>query len=180
VSLEWTEPWLNCTHQAFAALCWWGLPAEIRSLEGTPNYGPRQTPTQILGWVCPWLLEIRVAPACKEELNPGSTTKWGWGIFLPMKRGMRSHSPMGNSHLSSLSMAALAHSHVSTMAACSLSSKFVSMMVPVFCYFWSPMQNIANNIEYNMYTCTHNIIMTKIRYQLHNFHLKIIILLVFF
>jgi hypothetical protein len=42
VSLEWTEPWLNCTHQAFAALCWWGLPAEIRSLEGTPNYGPRQ------------------------------------------------------------------------------------------------------------------------------------------
>jgi hypothetical protein len=87
---------------------------------------------------------------------------------------------MGNSHLSSLSMAALAHSHVSTMAACSLSSKFVSMMVPVFCYFWSPMQNIANNIEYNMYTCTHNIIMTKIRYQLHNFHLKIIILLVFF
>jgi hypothetical protein len=29
-------------HQAFAALCWWGLPAEIRSLGGTPNYGPRQ------------------------------------------------------------------------------------------------------------------------------------------
>jgi hypothetical protein len=27
MSLEWTEPWLNCTHQAFAALCWWGLPA---------------------------------------------------------------------------------------------------------------------------------------------------------
>jgi hypothetical protein len=42
VSLEWTEPWLNRTHQAFAALCWWGLPAEIRSLRGTPNYGPRQ------------------------------------------------------------------------------------------------------------------------------------------
>jgi hypothetical protein len=42
VSLEWTEPWLNRTHQAFAALCWWGLPAEIRSLGGTPNYGPRQ------------------------------------------------------------------------------------------------------------------------------------------
>jgi hypothetical protein len=41
VSLEWTEPWLNRTHQAFAALCWWGLPAEIRSLGGTPNYGPR-------------------------------------------------------------------------------------------------------------------------------------------
>jgi hypothetical protein len=35
VSLEWTEPWLNCTHQTFAALCWWGLPAEIRSL-GVP------------------------------------------------------------------------------------------------------------------------------------------------
>jgi hypothetical protein len=42
VSLEQTEPWLNRTHQAFAALCWWGLPAEIRSLRGTPNYGPRQ------------------------------------------------------------------------------------------------------------------------------------------
>jgi hypothetical protein len=42
VSLEWTEPWLNRTHQAFAALCWWGLPAEIRSFGGTPNYGPRQ------------------------------------------------------------------------------------------------------------------------------------------
>jgi hypothetical protein len=27
-SLEWTDPWLNRTHQAFAALCWWGLPAE--------------------------------------------------------------------------------------------------------------------------------------------------------
>jgi hypothetical protein len=40
VSLEWTEPWLNRTHQAFAALCWWGLPAEIRSLGGTPIYGP--------------------------------------------------------------------------------------------------------------------------------------------
>jgi hypothetical protein len=24
VSLEWTESWLNCTHQDFAALCWWG------------------------------------------------------------------------------------------------------------------------------------------------------------
>jgi hypothetical protein len=35
VSLERTEPWLNRTHQAFAALCWWGLPAEIRSL-GVP------------------------------------------------------------------------------------------------------------------------------------------------
>jgi hypothetical protein len=33
---------LNCAHQAFAALCWWGLPAEIRSLGGTPNYGPWQ------------------------------------------------------------------------------------------------------------------------------------------
>jgi hypothetical protein len=33
--LEWTEPWLNRTHQAFAALCWWELPAEIRSL-GVP------------------------------------------------------------------------------------------------------------------------------------------------
>jgi hypothetical protein len=44
VSLEWTDPWLNRTHQAFAALCWWGLPAEIRSLEGTPNYGPRHIP----------------------------------------------------------------------------------------------------------------------------------------
>jgi hypothetical protein len=33
---------LNRTHQAFAALCWWVLPAEIRSLGGTPNYGPRQ------------------------------------------------------------------------------------------------------------------------------------------
>jgi hypothetical protein len=42
VSLEWTKPWLNRTHQAFAALCWWGLPAKIRSLGGTPNYGPRQ------------------------------------------------------------------------------------------------------------------------------------------
>jgi hypothetical protein len=40
---------LNCAHQAFAALCWWGLPAEIRSL-GVPlimvpdtgqHYGPR-------------------------------------------------------------------------------------------------------------------------------------------
>jgi hypothetical protein len=30
-------------HQAFAALCWLGLPAEIRSLGGTPNYGPRQS-----------------------------------------------------------------------------------------------------------------------------------------
>jgi hypothetical protein len=37
VSLEWTEPWLNRTHQAFAALCWWGLPAKIRSLGGTPK-----------------------------------------------------------------------------------------------------------------------------------------------
>jgi hypothetical protein len=27
-SLEWTDPWLNRTHQAFAALCWWWLPAE--------------------------------------------------------------------------------------------------------------------------------------------------------
>jgi hypothetical protein len=33
---------LNRAHQAFAALCRWGLPAEIRSLGGTPNYGPRQ------------------------------------------------------------------------------------------------------------------------------------------
>jgi hypothetical protein len=33
---------LKRAHQAFAALCWWGLPAEIRSLGGTPNYGPRQ------------------------------------------------------------------------------------------------------------------------------------------
>jgi hypothetical protein len=33
---------LNHAHQAFAALCWWGLPVEIRSLGGTPNYGPRQ------------------------------------------------------------------------------------------------------------------------------------------
>jgi hypothetical protein len=32
----------NRAHQAFTALCWWGLPAEIRSLGGTPNYGPRQ------------------------------------------------------------------------------------------------------------------------------------------
>jgi hypothetical protein len=48
VSLEWTEPWLNRTHQAFAALCWWGLPAEIRSLGVTPNYGPRHNPFQFL------------------------------------------------------------------------------------------------------------------------------------
>jgi hypothetical protein len=34
---------LNRAHQAFVALCWWGLPAEIRSLGGTSNYGPRQT-----------------------------------------------------------------------------------------------------------------------------------------
>jgi hypothetical protein len=27
-SLEWTDPWLSRTHQAFAALCWWGLPTE--------------------------------------------------------------------------------------------------------------------------------------------------------
>jgi hypothetical protein len=33
---------LNRAYQAFAALCWWGLPAEIRSLGGTPNYSPRQ------------------------------------------------------------------------------------------------------------------------------------------
>jgi hypothetical protein len=46
VSLEWTEPRLNRTHQAFAALCWWGLPAEIRSLGGTPNYGPRHCSSQ--------------------------------------------------------------------------------------------------------------------------------------
>jgi hypothetical protein len=39
---------LNRAHQAFAALCWWGLPAEIRSLGGTPNYGPRQTQSLIL------------------------------------------------------------------------------------------------------------------------------------
>jgi hypothetical protein len=32
---------LNCAHQTFAALCWWGLSAEIRNLGGTPNYGPR-------------------------------------------------------------------------------------------------------------------------------------------
>jgi hypothetical protein len=60
VTLEWTEPWLNRTHQAFAALCWWGLPAEIRSLGGTPNYGPRhlwnrasfETRQQYQCWVC--------------------------------------------------------------------------------------------------------------------------------
>jgi hypothetical protein len=33
---------LNRAHQAFTTLCWWGLPAEIRSLRGTPYYGPRQ------------------------------------------------------------------------------------------------------------------------------------------
>jgi hypothetical protein len=38
----WTDPWLNRTHQAFAALCWWGYQLRIRRLEGTPNYGPRQ------------------------------------------------------------------------------------------------------------------------------------------
>jgi hypothetical protein len=37
---------LNCAHQAFAALCWWWLPAEFRSLGGTPNYGPRHIPTE--------------------------------------------------------------------------------------------------------------------------------------
>jgi hypothetical protein len=36
---------LNRAHQAFAALCCWGLLAEIRSLGGTPNYGPRQKQT---------------------------------------------------------------------------------------------------------------------------------------
>jgi hypothetical protein len=38
---------LNCAHQAFAALCCWGLPAEIRSLKGTSNYGPRQVCIEI-------------------------------------------------------------------------------------------------------------------------------------
>jgi hypothetical protein len=47
VSLEWTEPWLNRTHQVFTALCWWGLPAEIRSLGDTPNYGPRHFHTLV-------------------------------------------------------------------------------------------------------------------------------------
>jgi hypothetical protein len=39
---------LNRAHQAFAALCWWGLPAEIRSLGGTPNYGPRQLGSTVI------------------------------------------------------------------------------------------------------------------------------------
>jgi hypothetical protein len=56
VSLEWTEPWLNCTHQAFAALCWWGLLAKIRSLGGTPNYGPRQLACSL--YICSSILSM--------------------------------------------------------------------------------------------------------------------------
>jgi hypothetical protein len=41
VSLEWTEPWLELRPSGFCSLCWWWLPAEFRSLGGTPNYGPR-------------------------------------------------------------------------------------------------------------------------------------------
>jgi hypothetical protein len=35
VSLEWTEPLLNRTHQAFAALCWWGYQLRLGVL-GVP------------------------------------------------------------------------------------------------------------------------------------------------
>jgi hypothetical protein len=42
---------LNRAHQAFAALCWWGLPAEIRSLGGTPNYGPRHSRFSSFIWI---------------------------------------------------------------------------------------------------------------------------------
>jgi hypothetical protein len=42
VSLEWTEPWPELRPSGFCSLCWWWLPAEFRSLGGTPNYGPRQ------------------------------------------------------------------------------------------------------------------------------------------
>jgi hypothetical protein len=78
VSLEWTESWLNRTHQAFAALCWWGLPAEIRSLGGTPNYGPRQR-----GYgtsrSCSWPFSVR---AVEEDMVTSATLRlsWRWGV----------------------------------------------------------------------------------------------------
>jgi hypothetical protein len=50
---------LNRTHQAFAALCWWGLPAEIRSLGSTLNYGPRQSQIIIRLFFCQvWLARL--------------------------------------------------------------------------------------------------------------------------
>jgi hypothetical protein len=71
----------NCAHHAFAALCWWGLPAEIRSLGGTPNYGPRQVYlcrgcllhgyTEIV--IMPWLAWLNTLETCEEltfELLP--------------------------------------------------------------------------------------------------------------
>jgi hypothetical protein len=83
VSLEWTEPLLNRTHQAFAALCRWRLPAEIRSLGGTPNYGPRQSPPSLKGSVNT-RLEAFVALFCKG-------TGLSWLRFVPVGARERTH-----------------------------------------------------------------------------------------
>jgi hypothetical protein len=45
VSLEWTELWPVLRPSGLCNLCWWWLPAEFRSLGGTPNYGPRHKPS---------------------------------------------------------------------------------------------------------------------------------------
>jgi hypothetical protein len=58
---------LNRAHQAFEALCWWGLPAKIRSLGGTPNYGPRQTAF--------WSMHTLSLDGCAQHTNHKDRTR---------------------------------------------------------------------------------------------------------
>jgi hypothetical protein len=100
---------LNRAHQAFAALCWWGLPAEIRSLGGTPNYGPRHLcymwhlSLYTLSLYVMFLLGVHMRRTRLYPLNPGVTdpprsrigaTGWGaWRMLWCDRERSRPSSP---------------------------------------------------------------------------------------